>query len=200
VVTTCISRWDGRSSFEAGQIDASPSNKRLPPLQGCGAFCNFMETTPRLAQRCDDINSPCGTLHSVNVRCLFAALCSLGVLANSPVLAKTAKDRSVVMPTPKQGPVRTDLTPGNRNDCLAVAQTLNEQAKRLSQQKNPPQGVLREFTRVAADLGHHAARRTSKRHGSASSGRTDASTISTKMPSWASVQEMKVTPALSIHD
>ena len=57
-----------------------------------------------------------------------------------------------MVPTPKQGPVRTDLTPRNRNECLAVAQTLNEQAKKLSQQTK--QGVPREFTRVASNLDH----------------------------------------------
>jgi hypothetical protein len=57
-----------------------------------------------------------------------------------------------VVPTPKQGPVRTDLTPRNKNECLAVAQTLNEQARKLSQQSR--QGVPREFTRVASDLDH----------------------------------------------
>ena len=55
-----------------------------------------------------------------------------------------------MVPTPKQGPVRTDLTPRNKNECLAVAQTLNEQAKKLSRQTK--QGVPREFTRVASDL------------------------------------------------
>jgi hypothetical protein len=82
---------------------------------------------------------------------LFAVVCSLCVLAISPVAAKPAKDRSTLVPTPKQGPVRTDLTPRNKNECLAVAQTLNEQAKKLSQQTK--QGVSREFTRVGSDLG-----------------------------------------------
>jgi hypothetical protein len=81
---------------------------------------------------------------------LFAALCSLCVLATSPVVAKPAKDRSIVVPTPKQGPVRTDLTPRNKNECLAVAQALNGHAKKLSQQTR--QGIPREFTRVASDL------------------------------------------------
>ena len=67
------------------------------------------------------------------------------------LMAKPAKDSSVVIPTPKQGPVRTDLTPRNKNECLAVAQTLNEQARKLSQQAKR-QGVSREFTRVASDL------------------------------------------------
>src|SRR3954464_9903827 len=93
-----------------------------------------------------------GNPHLVEALCLFAALCPLGVLVNSTVVAKPAKDRSVVMPTPKQGPVRTDLTPRNRNECLAVAQALNEQAKKLSQQTK--QGVPREFTRVASNLDH----------------------------------------------
>jgi hypothetical protein len=87
-----------------------------------------------------------------STRYILAVVCSLCVLAISPVAAKPAKDRSTVVPTPKQGPVRTDLTPRNRNECLAVAQALNEQAKKLSQQTK--QGVPREFTRVASNLDH----------------------------------------------
>ena len=87
-----------------------------------------------------------------STRYILAVVCSLCVLAISPVAAKPAKDRSTVVPTPKQGPVRTDLTPRNRNECLAVAQALNEQAKKLSQQTKP--GVPREFTRVASNLDH----------------------------------------------
>ena len=85
-----------------------------------------------------------------NTPYFLAVLCSLSALATSPVAAKPAKDRSTVVPTPKQGPVRTDLTPRNRNECLAVAQALNEQAKKLSQQTK--QGVPREFARVRSDL------------------------------------------------
>ena len=88
-----------------------------------------------------------------STRYIFAVVCSLCVLAISPVAAKPAKDRSTVVPTPKQGPVRTDLTPRNKNECLAVAQTLNEQARKLSQQAKR-QGVSREFTRVASNLDH----------------------------------------------
>ena len=92
------------------------------------------------------LRNPC----LASTRYIFAVVCSLCVLAISPVAAKPAKDRSTVVPTPKQGPVRTDLTPRNRNECLAVAQALNEQAKKLSQQTK--QGVPREFTRVASNL------------------------------------------------
>ena len=57
------------------------------------------------------------------------------MLANSSVAAKTREGHGPPWSRPpKQGPVRTDLTPRNRNECLAVAQTLNEQAKKLSQQ------------------------------------------------------------------
>jgi hypothetical protein len=49
-------------------------------------------------------------------------------------------------------PSEADLTPRNKNECLAVAQTLNEQAKKLSQETK--QGVPREFTRVASNLDH----------------------------------------------
>jgi hypothetical protein len=90
-------------------------------------------------------------LRLANTLYFLAVLSSLCVLANSSVVAKPAKNRSVVVPTAKQGPVRTDLTPRDKNECLAVAQALNEQARKLSQQSR--QGVPREYTRVASDLG-----------------------------------------------
>ena len=80
--------------------------------------------------------------------CFLAAL--VVALANSSVVAKPAKNRSVIVPPAKQAPVRTDLTPRDKNDCLAVAQTLNEQAKKLSRQTK--RGIPRELTRVASDL------------------------------------------------
>jgi hypothetical protein len=104
---------------------------RHHPYMGCETA---MLRTPRLA----------------SALYLFAVLAPLCVLANLSVEAKPAKDRSVVVPTSKQGPARTDLTPRNRNDCLAVAQALNEQAKRLSQQAKQ-RGLPREFARVASD-------------------------------------------------
>ena len=87
----------------------------------------------------------------------IAALC---VLANSSVVARPAKNTPVA-PPPKQAPVRTDLTPRDKNECLAVAQTLNEQVKRLSQQTK--RGIPREFTRVHRTLISHAVRRISKK-------------------------------------
>jgi hypothetical protein len=82
----------------------------------------------------------------------LAALWSLFALATSPVEAKPAKNTSPMVPTPKQGPVRTDLTPRMKSECLAVAQTLNERAKKLAHQTK--REVPREFTRVASDLDH----------------------------------------------
>ena len=84
------------------------------------------------------------------LRNLLAVICSLCVLATATVAGKPAKNTRPAVSTPKQGPVRTDLTPRNKNECLAVAQALNEQAKNLSQQTK--QGVPREFTRVASNL------------------------------------------------
>jgi hypothetical protein len=81
--------------------------------------------------------------------CFLAALISLFALANSSVVARPAKNTPVA-PPPKQAPVRTDLTPRDKNDCLAVARTLNEQVKRLAQQTK--RGIPSEFTRVASDL------------------------------------------------
>ena len=46
--------------------------------------------------------------------------------------------------------MRTDLTPRDTNDCLAVARTLNEQVKKLARQTR--RGIPLEFTRVASDL------------------------------------------------
>ena len=46
--------------------------------------------------------------------------------------------------------MRTDLTPRDTNDCLAVARTLNEQVKKLARQTR--RGIPPEFTRVASDL------------------------------------------------
>ena len=79
--------------------------------------------------------------------CLLAAMAT--VLANSSVVARPAKNTRVA-PPPKQAPVRTDLTPRDKNDCLAVAQTLNVQVKRLAQQTK--RAIPLEFTRVASDL------------------------------------------------
>ena len=79
----------------------------------------------------------------------LAAVSSLCVLATSSVAAKQPKHRSVT-PTAKQEPVRTDRTPRNKNECLALAQALYGQAKALS--KRTKQVVPREFTRVASDL------------------------------------------------
>jgi hypothetical protein len=74
---------------------------------------------------------------------------SLCVLGNSSVEARPAKNTPVASP-PKQAPVRTDLTPRDTNDCLAVARTLNEQVKKLARQTR--RGIPPEFTRVASDL------------------------------------------------
>jgi hypothetical protein len=90
-----------------------------------------------------------------------AAVCSLCVFANSSVGARPAKNPSPVVPPPKQAPVRTDLTPRDKNECLAVAQALNEQARKLSQQSR--QRVPREFTRVASDLGQSCGKEDFKK-------------------------------------
>jgi hypothetical protein len=75
---------------------------------------------------------------------LAGLLCLLG---NSSVQARPAKNPP---PPTKQAPVRTDLTPRNKSECLAVARTLNEQVTKLSRQTR--RAVPQEFTRVGADL------------------------------------------------
>jgi hypothetical protein len=100
-------------------------------------------------------------LRLANTLYLFAVVCSLCVLANSSVVAKPAKDRSSVVPTPKQGPVRTDLTPTSKNECVAVAQALNERARKLSQQTK--RGIPKEFAGVASDLGQSCGKEDFKK-------------------------------------
>jgi hypothetical protein len=75
---------------------------------------------------------------------LVGLLCLLG---NSFVQARPAKN---LPPPTKQTPVRSDLNPSNKNECLAVARTLNEQLTKLSRQTR--RGKPSEFTRVGADL------------------------------------------------
>ena len=85
-------------------------------------------------------------LSTISSLLLLGSLCVLG---NSSVEARPAKNTPVASP-PKQAPVRTDLTPRDTNDCLAVARTLNEQVKKLARQTR--RGIPPEFTRVASDL------------------------------------------------
>ena len=79
--------------------------------------------------------------------------CNIGFIGSARRLARwgeTPKNRAVRVPTAKQEVIPTDRTPTDRNNCLAIAHALNEQAKTLS--KRTKQGVPREFTRVASDL------------------------------------------------
>ena len=94
-----------------------------------------------------------------------AALC---VLATSPVAAKPAKDRSVVVPTAKQAPSRTDLTPRTRTNALPSCRlSMNKRRSCLGRPNRlSPQSLLgSQWT-----LSSHAALRNSIEHGSASNG------------------------------
>ena len=93
--------------------------------------------------------------------CLTGLLCFLAasVFATSFVAAKhqkhnshtrTTKHRAVALPGKRNSAVSTDRTPINKNDCIAVAQALYEQAKTLS--KRTRQIIPREFSRVASNL------------------------------------------------
>ena len=96
---------------------------------------------------------------SVKTASLYFLAASLCLLATSSIAAKhpkhrphtpAAKHRSVT-PTAKQNPViSTDRTPTNKNDCIAVAEALYEQAETLS--KRTKQVIPREFARVASNL------------------------------------------------
>ena len=79
--------------------------------------------------------------------CILATWGSLWVLAGLPAAAKHAKNRSALWYR-RLPPSTARAT--NQNDCLAVAQALNDKAKTLS--KRTKQGIPREFTRVASDF------------------------------------------------
>ena len=94
---------------------------------------------------------------SLKTGSIYFLASSLCVFATSSIAAKNprlrshspaAKHRSV---TAKQNPIiSTDRTPTNKDDCIAMAQALYEQAKTLS--KRMKQVIPREFTRVASNL------------------------------------------------
>ena len=77
----------------------------------------------------------------------LVVLVSVCVFMPSPVVAKqksasgTAKQNSLI---------RTDQTPVNKRDCIAVSEALYDEAERLS--KRTKQIIPREFARVAANL------------------------------------------------
>jgi len=96
---------------------------------------------------------------SLKTESLYFLAASLCLLATSSIAAKHPKHRShtpaakhrSVTPTAKQNPViSTDRTPTNKNDCIAVAEALYEQAETLS--KRTKQVIPREFARVASNL------------------------------------------------
>jgi hypothetical protein len=78
---------------------------------------------------------------SLKTASLYFLVASFCVFATSSIAAKhpkhrshtpTAKHRSVT-PTAKQNPViSTDRTPTNKNDCIAVAEAVYQQAETLS--------------------------------------------------------------------
>ena len=89
---------------------------------------------------------------------LYFLAASLCVLATSSIATKYPKHRShppaakhrSATPTAKQNPViSTDRTP-TKNDCIAVAEALYEQAETLS--KRTRHVIPREFARVASNL------------------------------------------------
>ena len=121
---------------------------------------------------------------------------SLCVLGNSPVEARPAKNTPVASP-PKQAPVRTDLTPRDTNDCLAVARTLNEQVKKLARQTR--RGIPPEFTRVASDLNQSCGAQEFKKAWISIDWMNGCLDNFTKgCRTWDSVQQTKATLAHSI--
>ena len=97
--------------------------------------------------------------------CFLAALGTLCALANSSVGA-TGEEHARCSALQTR-PVRTDLTPRNKNECLDVARTLKSRRRNCPADQT---GYPARVNRVASDLNPHAARRISTRHGSASSG------------------------------
>ena len=93
--------------------------------------------------------------------CILATWGSLWVLAGLPARGKTREEQ--VRDGTDGGAVPTHRTPTNKNDCLVVAQPLNDKAKTLS--KRNKQGISREFTRVASDSARLVASRILVRRG-----------------------------------
>ena len=70
-------------------------------------------------------------LHKTGLLYLLAALFSLGALASSSFGTPRTKSKPAT-PTARQESVPTDRTPTNKNDCEAIARTLNDRVKSLS--------------------------------------------------------------------
>src|SRR5512139_2694209 len=106
-------------------------------------------------------------LHKTGLLYLLAALFSLGALASSSFGAPRTKSKTAT-PTARQESVPTDRTPTNKNDCEAIARTLNDRVKSLS--KTTRQVVPQEFTRVAFDLARSVMRQILLKRGLVSNG------------------------------
>ena len=77
----------------------------------------------------------------------LVTLASLCVFTPSPVVAK---EKSVSGTAKQNSLIRTDQTPGNKRDCIAVSEALYDKAQKLS--RRTKQIIPREFERVAVDL------------------------------------------------
>jgi hypothetical protein len=100
-------------------------------------------------------------------------------------------------PTTKQGAVPTDRTPTNRNDCLAVAQALNDKAKTLS--KRTKQGLPREFIRVASDLDVSCGEQDFAKAWISIEWMNGCLNNFTRITSWGSARKTKATLAHLVH-
>jgi gamma-glutamylcysteine synthetase len=81
---------------------------------------------------------------ALSVLVVFVSFC---VFVTSPVVAK---QKSVSGTANQNSLIRTDQTPGNKRDCIAVSEALYGKAQRLS--RRTKQIIPREFERVAVDL------------------------------------------------
>ena len=102
-----------------------------------------------------DLRRSGGDHHAANSsyckHALFPRSLDLTLRACELVMRGETRERQVHhVPARQTGTIRTDLTPGNKNECFAVARTLKEQVAKLSRQTK--RDVPREFTRVASDL------------------------------------------------
>jgi hypothetical protein len=85
-----------------------------------------------------------------NTGLLCLTVFSLCVIASASSEAQRTKNKTIVPRAKQASSVRTDLTPRNKNDCVAISNALNAKVKTLS--TTTRQVVPGEFTRVTSDL------------------------------------------------
>jgi len=80
----------------------------------------------------------------------FLAACCVACALAIPSEAAPRTKSKTDAPTPGQASVPTDRVPANKNQCAAIARTLNDRVKTLA--RTSRRAIPQEFTQVASDL------------------------------------------------